>query len=464
MKQQLTLLKIYLGPQWRRVAILVVLLFTNIALELLAPLWLARFIDQAVGGMELSVLQGTACVYLAMTVGRQVISGAVSYVSEAVSWTATNGMRVDLTRHCLDLDMSFHKEHTPGELIERIDGDITTLAQFFSSFVFDVLGRLLLCVGILGLTFGVDWRIGLLLAAFGTFAVLVLRRVQGVAVPHLKTLRQVRGELSGFFEERLTSTEDIKANGAVGYVMAKLAGLLDRFEKVNRKATVSSRYSSSVLEVSVALASAAVLVVGAALLQRDLITLGAVYLAYNYTNQLSMTLFRITRQLNQFQAATASIQRVSELYFTRSKVCDGDGEQLPGGGLSVAFDTVSFRYTPERMTLEDVSFEVRPGESLGIVGRTGSGKTTIGRLVFRGYDVHGGHLRVGGVDVRRTRLADLRSRIGVVTQDVQLFHATVRDNLTLFDPSVPDDRIERAVESLGLGEWYRSLPKGLASP
>jgi ATP-binding cassette, subfamily B, bacterial len=207
-----------------------------------------------------------------------------------------------------------------------------------------------------------------------------------------------------------------------------------------------------------------VLVVGAALLQRDLITLGAVYLAYNYTNQLSMTLFRITRQLNQFQAATASIQRVSELYFTRSKVCDGDGEQLPGGGLSVAFDTVSFRYTPERMTLEDVSFEVRPGESLGIVGRTGSGKTTIGRLVFRGYDVHGGHLRVGGVDVRRTRLADLRSRIGVVTQDVQLFHATVRDNLTLFDPSVPDDRIERAVESLGLGEWYRSLPKGLASP
>jgi ABC-type multidrug transport system fused ATPase/permease subunit len=463
LKQHLALLKAYLGPQWVKVVILVLLLFVGIALELLVPLWLARFIDQAVAGDSLAVLQSTALLYLGMVLVKQFLVAAAGYISEDISWVATNRMRVDLTAHCVDLDMSFHTSHAPGSLIERVDGDITTLAQFFSSFVFDVMGRVLLIAGIVGLTFSVDWRLGMLLVVFGVVCVLGLRKIQGVAVPHFKALRQVRGELAGFFEERLMSTEDIKPNGADRYVERRLSSLLEQFRQANRKSTVSSRYSSGVLELAVSVASAAVLVLGALLLQRDAITLGAVYLTYSYTNLLSMTLFRITRQLNQFQAAIASLQRVTDLHFTRSAVPDGEGALLPPNALSVEFDDVTFRYGRTGMTLDHVTFSLGPGETLGLVGRTGSGKSTIGRLTFRAYDVLGGQVRVGGIDVRRLKLADLRSRIGVVTQDVQLFHASLRDNLTIFDPTVPDDRIEEALTAMGLDEWYRSLPDGLDS-
>jgi ATP-binding cassette, subfamily B, bacterial len=111
--------------------------------------------------------------------------------------------------------------------------------------------------------------------------------------------------------------------------------------------------------------------------------------------------------------------------------------------------------------LDRVSFQIRPGQVLGILGRTGSGKTTITRLLLRLYDVQAGRIRIGGIDIRDTRRADLRRRIGMVTQDVQIFHASVRDNLAFFDPTISDERILAALDDMGLTEWYRSLPRGL---
>jgi ABC-type multidrug transport system fused ATPase/permease subunit len=111
--------------------------------------------------------------------------------------------------------------------------------------------------------------------------------------------------------------------------------------------------------------------------------------------------------------------------------------------------------------LHDLTFTLTPGTTLGLLGRTGSGKTTISRLLFRLYDPSAGAVRVGGVDLRAARRDDLRARVGMVTQDVQLFRATVRDNVTFFDGSVPDARIVAAMEDLGLGDWLRQLPEGL---
>jgi ABC-type multidrug transport system fused ATPase/permease subunit len=127
----------------------------------------------------------------------------------------------------------------------------------------------------------------------------------------------------------------------------------------------------------------------------------------------------------------------------------------------VQFDHVTFAYDEDPAVLQDVSLHIAPGEVVGLLGRTGSGKTTLTRLLLRLYDPTAGAIRLDGVDLRDARRADLRRRVGMVTQEVQLFHATIRDNVTFFDTGIDDARITRALDELGLGDWLAALPRGL---
>ena len=147
---------------------------------------------------------------------------AATWASERVAWTATNALRYDLALHCLRLDLSFHKARTPGELIERIDGDVTALANFFSQFVVQVLGSLLLLVGVLAVLWTVDWRVGTALSLFALVTLGAMLGLRTIAVRFWKAYRQASAQLYGFIEEHLAGTVDIRANGAQPYVMRRL--------------------------------------------------------------------------------------------------------------------------------------------------------------------------------------------------------------------------------------------------
>lgn len=153
--------------------------------------------------------------------------------------------------------------------------------------------------------------------------------------------------------------------------------------------------------------------------------------------------------------------RVGDVLAVQSAIEDGPGADVPPGALAVTFDHVTFGYDPTTPVLRDVSLHIKPGSVLAVLGRTGGGKTTLTRLLLRSYDPQHGSVRLNGVDVRTMRVHELRRHIGIVTQDIQLFHATVRDNLTFFDPGVPDERIIAVLRDLGMGVWYDALPDGL---
>ena len=232
-----------------------------------------------------------------------------------------------------------------------------------------------------------------------------------------------------------------------------------RFRRARASAMAGAVFNGTI-QVLFAVGAGAALLWSAGLHEAGAMTLGTVYLVFRYTGMLQQPLERLTRQMNAFQQATGGIVRVRELLATRARVTDGAGAALPRGALSVELDGVSFTYGSEPV-LDRVSCRAEPGEVLGLLGRTGSGKTTISRLLFRLYDPTVGAVRLGGADIRSLPLAVLRERVGLVTQDVQLFAGTVRDNVALFDRNVPDTRLRDVFAELGLEEWLRMLPGGL---
>ncbi len=504
LKAYWNLLITYLRPQWTHVMWLAVLLLSSIGLQLINPQIMRQFIDLARSDRPMDTLWQFALLFMGVALVQQVVSVWATYSGENVGWTATNALRADVARHCLYLDMSFHNTHTPGEMIERIDGDINALANFFSQFVIQVFGNALLLVGVLVLLFREDWQVGLALSVFALIALVALWRMRDMAAPHWEAEREASAEQFGFLEERMAGTEDIRSSGAKPYVMRRFYVLMRNLMKKTLKAVLMFNIMLNLTELLFALSNAVAFVLSAYLFSQGKITIGTVYIIFHYSNMLMMPINRITRQMQSLQQASASISRIRKLFDVETKIYEDDvtaQEHLGDGPLAVEFAGVSFGYDDDlekkvdkgegkkgeekkdegkevdkkegedkkeggkELVLHGLSFHLQPGAVLGLLGRTGSGKTTLTRLIFRLWDPDEGAVCLGTngspTDIRHLPLTELRQHVGMVTQNIQLFHATVRDNLTFFDPDIPDERILQVIDDLGLGTWFRSLPEGL---
>ncbi|HEU0115925.1 MAG TPA: ABC transporter ATP-binding protein [Thermomicrobiales bacterium] len=458
------LLRRYLRPQWPWMAVLAVILFASIGAQMAAPVVASRFIDLAVGGGALRDLIGLALLTMVLALAGQGLAITETYVAENVSWTATNALRADLLAHLLRLDAPFHAAHTPGELIERVDGDVGALARFFSEFVVNVVGNGVLILGVLALLFHVDWRIGLGLSAFVALALAVVLRIRAVSTPLWAAERQASADFYGFVGESLAAREDVRSAGAVGFVMRRCAEAMRSWLAATLAAQRRGYAMIATTEGLFGLGTAVALALSAIRFAEGALTLGAVYLVFQCAELLRQPTERIRNEVQELQQADAGIGRIDTLMRLKPRIVDGPGAALPPGPLSVQFDGVWFGYDDDAPVLRDINVDLPPTRVLGVVGRTGGGKTTLTRLLPRFYDPQAGVVRLGGVDLRSVRLAAVRDRIGVVSQDAPLFAASVRDNVSLFDDHVSDVQIVAALNALGLGEWLCALPRGLDTP
>jgi ABC-type multidrug transport system fused ATPase/permease subunit len=441
--------------------VLAAILCGTISVQVASPLLASRFVDQAISGGAPRALILLALLTMGLALVGQTVAIAETYVAENVSWETTNALRADLAAHLLRLDATFHTTHTQGELIERVDGDIATLARFFSRFVVYVVGNGILLVGVLVLLYLVDWRVGLVLSAFVVLALIAMLRIRALATPYWAAERQASADFYGFLGEYLAGLEDVRSNGARAFVLRRCAEVMRSWLAVTTQAQMRGYALVATSQGLFALGLAFAFAVSAMLFKDGRLTIGTVFLVFRYTEMLRQPTEQIRNEVQDLQQADASLGRVEALLRTVPRLDDGSGAALPPGPLGVDLDGVSFGYVEDVPVLRDINVHLAPGRVLGVVGRTGSGKTTLTRLIPRFYDPVAGTVRLGGVDVRSVRLAAVRARIGLVSQEVHLFGASVRDNLTLFDDSVPDDRISTVLHTVGLGPWLQQLPDGL---
>ncbi len=484
----IALLQNYLRYYPWRTILLALLLVIGILAQLGVPQVLQTFVDATqTNGVGAETL-GTALAFIILAILQRSAILATTYVGEDLGWRATNRLRRDLTGHVLQLDMGFHKTHTPGEMLERIDGDCDALRNFFSQFSLQVLSNGLLVIGILVLLLREDWRVGLGLSLYAVSVFAALLALQRITVSRWAALRTAETETVSFLEERMVATEDIRSNGAEHYALEQLAKRTDQQLQQRRRAELTANATFVGTNFLFLLGYAIGLGVGATLYSNGQATIGTAFLIVVYIGMLSGPLEAIREQVQDLQKAIASIGRIAELLRTQSRMYQTATASLPTGPLAVAFAGVTFTYDDQPTesqqslaqgeknpvadadaqlpalqpsVLRNISFTLEPGTTLGLLGRTGSGKSTLARLLARLYDPDTGSIQLSGIELRAIAQHDLRARVGVVTQDVQIFQASIRNNLTLFRSTISDTTLEQALGELGLLEWVRALPAGL---
>jgi ABC-type multidrug transport system fused ATPase/permease subunit len=446
-----------------------ILLIAAICAEIAEPLVISYFIEFIQFGGKAAAAYRLIELFFAVTICRHVLKLAATALSEKVAWTSTNALRGDMADHILRLDLNFHASRSRGELIERIDGDVNQIADLFSSFIVQLLGNALLLLGILVALTLIDPILSLSAVFAIVIGGLALQRVQRISREHWQADREQAALFYGSLSESLGAAEDLRPLDAVPYAMIRFYRRLRAWAPVRTWAEAWGSSIWVIMTLVLTAITACAFGLGAALYRSGAISLGQVYLIVTYISMIMAPMEVIREQVAYLQQAIAAVRRVRELLSTSSRLVDGV-ELIVGGPLSVDFDGVSFGYADGDVggsgpaVLDELSFHLDKGRKLGLVGRTGAGKTTIAHLLFRMYDPQRGRVQLGGVDLATARIASVRSRVGFVTQDVHIFSASVRDNLTFFDGEIPDQRLTEILGRVGLTPWLESLPNGLSTP
>lgn len=287
------MLATYLRPLWPQTVLLAILLIASTGFQFLNPQILRYFIDTALVGGAATSLLIAATLFIVIALANSVVSVAATALTVHVSWKATNRLRTNLLAHCLSLDMGFHNTRTPGEFIERIDGDVDTLSNFFSQFTIQLLTNLLLLFGVLILFFTIDWRVGVAMTIYADVTYVMLMYLRRRAIPRWAAWRQMSATFFGFLGELFTATVDIQANGATTYIMRQFFLLLRRLSQVYRKSMSVAFTMDITARFLFTCSSILALASGLYLWSIHSISIGTVYLLFAYTNLLAQPLEQI---------------------------------------------------------------------------------------------------------------------------------------------------------------------------
>jgi len=419
-------------------------------LTLAGPLVLRQVVDEVERGTTASNIRNLALVFLVIVVLGQFLAVWVVRVATRTAWTTTNELRLNITRHVLELDHEFHRTHTPGELISRVDGDVTSVSDFLSTVVPKALGAVMLVVGIIAVLAVIQWQVGLGMLVFFLVAIGLVLLTRQRAVNEAADEMNANGRMYGGLEERINASEDLRSNGAGAHAMWRFvedSGLVIASATRRERAFMGIWWT---VQGSIVMGTVLSIVVSAMLVSRGSMTLGTAFLLFQYVLLIGQPLEEFVHELETVQKASGAMVRVIDLLDVKANVLDEGTVSPPSGALEVECRGVQFDYGDDEQVLTDVDLVLGAGRSVGIVGRTGSGKTTFSRLVLRLVEPTSGTVLLGGVPIADIPVAELRHRVALVPQEVELFGGTIRDNVTLFDTAPSDAAVEAALRSVGL--------------
>jgi ATP-binding cassette, subfamily B, multidrug efflux pump len=462
MKRLLT----YLYPYWHLVAAAVGVIVVNSALQLSQPYLTKIAIDRYIAGGDLSGMGGIALLFLIVLAGGFVCEFWETWLIQMLGQRVMFDMRTQIYEHLQRLGLSFYDRNPVGRLMTRVTSDVDVLNDMLSSGLVAASGDAFMLVGIMGVLIWMDWRLALVAFATLPLILVVTQWFRKNVRETYRTVRTLVARINAFLQENITgmATVQLFRREAVNF------GRFDNINRAHRDANLQSIFYYAVfypaIEIVSALAGALIIWIGGGWVMSGTLTLGSLVAFLQYAQRFFRPISDMSEKFNLLQGAMASSERIFGLLdepITIASPANPAKRPTDGPG-HIVFDHVSFAYANDNFVLRDVSFDVRPGERIGIVGATGAGKSTIINLLLRFYDVSRGRILVDGVDVRELDLHDLRSLFSLVLQDVYLFTGTIASNVRLGNQAITDEEVRRAIKAVHADTFVDRLSEGLNAP
>ena len=428
------------------------------------PGWFDHFVASLTGGLgpgKMKIAAVAALSAILIAVIGSLASYIDNYYTESVGQWVAHDLRMRTYHHLQRLSLAYYDSHQTGVLLSTITDDIQTIQSFASSATLGILVDLLTIVGMLGLMFWLQWDFALVAVGITPFLLLFVSRFKRAVKKATREVRHRQADIVAVVQQGLESVRVVKAFGRQDLEQEELNEASRATVDAALKARRVKSMLSPVVTVTVAFCTAFVLWRGASLILIGTMTAGALTVFLSYLTKFFKPVQDLAKMTNSIAQAAVGVERIQAILETDSAICESPTAREPGAIRGdVSFDHVAFGYNQDEPVLLDVSFAVKQGELVGIVGTTGGGKSTVVSLIPRFYDPTSGFVRIDGVDIREYKLNPLRSQIGFVLQDTVLFRGTIRDNIAYGRPGATQKEIEEAAQLANADEFISRMPHG----
>ena len=430
--------------------------------NLLVPRLLQRIIDQGIGGKNTSLIWTLTAAMVGIALVRAVFAFLQGFLSEKTSQGIAFDLRNELYAKVQSLSFSYHDQAQTGQLMTRATSDVEGVRMFAGMALLQVISSLTMMIGSLTMLFSMSWRLAFVPVAAVPLTLGIIGFVAGRLGPMFALIQQKLAALNTVLQENLAGVRVVKAFVREPYEARRYAERnTDLYQQHIRAGRLMSFVFPSVFFVS-NLASVAIYWYGGFLVMDQQLTVGEIVAFAGYLMMIMFPVMNLGMIAAILSRAAASAQRVFEIIDAVSEVTDApDAQPLPPIAGRVAFDHVSFRYFGSAdKVLDSVSFVAEPGQTVALLGATGSGKSTIINLVPRFYDASEGSITIDGHDVRRVKIDSLRSQIGIVLQETTLFTGTIRENIAFGRPEASMEEIIEAAKAAAAHDFIMTFPGG----
>ena len=412
-------------------------------------------------GIDFTALGETLLVAVAVYVFASVLLWAQSYLMAGVAQRVVYAMRRDVEAKLARLPLKYFDSHPHGDILSRVTNDVDNISTTLQQGLSQIVTSVLTVVGVLAIMIWISWLLALIALVTVPLSVVVTLLIARRSQRQFAAQWKWTGSLNGHVEEMHTGHALVQVFGH----RAQAQEIFDGHNRNLYEASFRAQFLSGIIPPAIQFLAnlnyVAIAVIGGYRVATGTLTLGDVQAFIQYSRQFTMPIMQIAGQLNLLQSGLASAERVFELLDAEEERADVDsGARLDGVRGEVALEDVNFRYEPDKPLITDFSLQVRPGQSIAIVGPTGAGKTTIVNLLMRFYDIDSGRICVDLVDTHEIPRREVRKAFGMVLQDTWLFAGTIRDNIAYGKVGAPEEEIVAAAQAAHVDAFVRTLPKG----